>query len=108
MGLRLIPVRPSIPASRRRVILDGREYVIRLRWSMREEIWYLDLLDVQGSALLVGQAVVSNRGIFGQYRQAITGLPPGEIYALDPRPLPTDPGLDELGSSVFLTYAEAA
>jgi hypothetical protein len=108
MALRLIPVRPSIPSSRRRVLLDGREYVIRLRWSMREEVWYLDLLDVDGEPLLLGRPLVANRKLLGQFRQTVAGLPPGEIFAADPRPTPADPGLDELGDVVSLTYEEAA
>jgi hypothetical protein len=108
MSLLVIPVRPSVPFSRRRVTLDGREYSIRLRWSMREEVWYLDLLDVDGESLLLGRPLTANKGLLAQYRQAIAGLPPGEIYALDPRATPADPGLDDLGDVVFLAYAEAA
>lgn len=108
MALRVIPVRPSVPFSRRRVVLDGREYLIRLRWSMREEVWYLDLLDVQGEPLIYGRPLLPNRGLLAQFRQTIENLPPGEIRALDPRPVPAAPGLDELGDVVSLTYEEAA
>lgn len=108
MALLTIPVRPSVPFSRRRVTLDGREYSIRLRWSMREEIWYLDLFDVDGEPLLVGRPLTANKGLLAQFRQTIAALPPGELYALDPRATPADPGLDELGDVVSLAYEEAA
>lgn len=108
MAIVVIPVTPSVRSSRRRVILDGREYVIRLRWADRDAFWYLDLLDVDGNPLLLGRPLRVNHPLLEQFRQTVTGLPPGELYAADTRATPADAGLDVLGDVVRLTYREAA
>lgn len=100
-----IAIAPGTPSSRRRVQLSGRTYVLDLRWSQREERWYLDLRDSAGE-LLVGSIKVACNWPLLSYYHHLPGVPAGELQALDPRPSPADPGLDELGGIVALTYSE--
>lgn len=105
MALRVIPVVPGQRSSTRRVQLSGREYRIDLRWSDFEGAFYLALLTASGALLVAGVRVVPNLPLLAG-RHGVDGVPAGELVAMDVRPSPADPGLDELGDVVRLTYWE--
>jgi hypothetical protein len=107
MAAQTIPVAVGVPNSRQRTVLDGREYVLALRWSMREERWYLDLASANGTPLALGIKVVANYPLLAS-RRFSDALPPGELLANDQRSTPADPGLTELGAVVALQYIPAA
>ncbi|MCK6585962.1 MAG: hypothetical protein L6Q76_00095 [Polyangiaceae bacterium] len=99
-----------------RTALDGRDYLLTLRWNQREEAWYLDLADADdvliraGMKLVMGQPLL--RGVLDARR------PPGELLVLDMEgtsdavadlgPRIADPGLDDLGVRHHLAYLDAA
>ena len=97
----------SAPSQKLRVKLDGREYVLRLRWSEREERWYLDVLDGKEVLLAGAIKIVANWPLLEAQRFS-EALPPGEIMAMDGRTSPADPGLRELGTTIPLVYLPAA
>lgn len=98
---------PGKPHYRERVVLDGQEFVLTLRWSMREERFYLDVADVNGSLLVGAIKVVANWPLLDDVRGSGIAIPRGEIFAHDLRSAPVDPGLDDLGDTIALVYAPA-
>lgn len=107
MAVLRLPLRPSLPSYRMRVSLDGRAYVLDLRWSGREERWYLDLRDGAGALLAGSIKLVVGLPLLRRFGGR-ADLPPGELMVVDGRATPADPGLDELGESVQLVYFDAA
>jgi hypothetical protein len=105
MALRVIPIVPGNRASTRRAQLSGREYRIDLRWSDFEGIFYLDLYTAAAALLAAGIRVVSNAPLLAG-RHGVDGVPPGELVVMNVRPTPSDPGLDDLGETMRLTYWE--
>lgn len=102
-----INLAPGVPSSRQRVTLDGVEYVLDLRWSQREERWYLDVRDTAGTLLVGAIKLVVLQPLLAPVR-VVEGLPPGELMVVDARPGAPDPGLDELGDVAQLVYQSAA
>lgn len=98
-----IALAPGVPSYRQRTVLDGVEYVLELRWSMRERAWYLDLRDLNGRPLVLGIKLVANWPLLATFR-TVEGLPRGELVVVDTRTPPRDPGLGELGADVQLVY----
>lgn len=107
MAVRTINLSPGVPNTRQRVVLDGREYVLALRWSQREARFYLDLADATGAPLISAMKLLPGWPLLYRHR-GIDGVPPGELMVLDPRPTPAPPGLDELGDVMQLAYIDAA
>lgn len=108
----IIPVVPGLRSSSRRILLSGREYRVDLQWSDFEGRFYLTLAAASGVVLVAAAAVVSNEPLLEGWH-SIAGVPAGELVVMDTRPTPTDPGLEELGDVVRLSYwppieAEAA
>lgn len=96
------------PNTRQTVVLDGLEYVLDLRWSGREERWFLDLYDAAGTLLAGSIKVINGLPLLYKLRGGAPGLPPGELVVLDGRDIPADPGLEDLGDAAQLAYVEAA
>lgn len=107
MTLRIIPIVPGNRASTRRVQLDGREYVLDLRWSDFEGCFYLTLKSAAAAVLVAGVRVVSNEPLLEGWHGS-SSVPAGELVALDTRLSPADPSLDEFGDIVRLGYVEGA
>lgn len=107
MTWNVIAVRPGVPSQRSRVTLEGVEYVVVLRWSQREERWYLDLFAANGAPLALGLRLALEEPHFRTIRQR-PGLPPGELTMFDQRETRAYPTLDELGDVVQLIYIDTA
>lgn len=107
MAVMQIPLAPGLPSYRQRTVLDGREYILVLRWSMREERWYLDMRDADGNLLVGSVKLVVGFPLLYRFR-GVAGLPSGDLVVVDPRPSPVDPGLDDLGDVAQLCYLDAA
>jgi hypothetical protein len=100
----------GVPSTRQRVVLDGRTYVLDLRWSQSEERWYLDARDQSAEPLALAIPIVRAFPLLASRRGGRPALPPGELVVLDPTPGPhrAAVGLNELGSSAELVYLDAA
>jgi hypothetical protein len=107
MAISTIPVSPGIPSQRLRVTLDRREFVLDLRWSMREARWYLDVRDSGGVLLVGGVKVVTSWPLLARFR-TVVGVPAGDLMIDDGRANPADPTLEDLGASAQLQYLDAA
>ncbi len=79
----ILPAQQGASNQRNRVTLDGSTYYVDLLWNGRVGAWYLSLFDAQQRALVRSRKLVTNRPILDRVRYT-EGLPPGEIFALDP------------------------
>lgn len=100
-----IPVRPGLTYFTTEITLDGANYALLLRWNLREEAWYMDVLDEPQTTVLVGGLKLVADYPLGIPR---TGrMPPGLFVALDTTGEGIDPGIDDLGDRVKLLYYSA-
>lgn len=85
--------------------MDGRDFQLRFAWNEIDSRWYLDILDVEGTALVTGLKLVANRPLLRFY-QWDTRLPPGDLRVMDLSGNEDPPGFLELaiGKRCELTY----
>lgn len=102
MALRIINTSTELSGYTQRTILDGREYLLRFLWNMREAKWYLSIADQTGSPIVDGIKVVAD---FPLTRRIVDERCfPGSLIAMDTSEKGLDPGLTELGDRVVLVY----
>jgi len=78
-----LPFFHEIPAHSYTVALDGVQYEVRLVYRLRTESWYLDLMDENGLALLLGIRLSPNSS--PNAGLIVTG-PPGVLFAFGADP----------------------
>lgn len=85
------------------VDLDGVDFVLNFEFNIRDGFWYMDVLNTAGEHIRSGLKVVVNFPLLTRWRE--TGVrPEGELFVIDTRPTPTDPGLEDLGVNGILLY----
>lgn len=104
MAILTIPTRTDLGAYTFQVELDGKVYRFSMQFNDREGFWYFSIADEGGNAIRSGVKVVANWPLLG--RVAEEAAPPGLLFAIDPTDQDLDPGLSDLGETVFLTYME--
>jgi hypothetical protein len=88
--------------------LDGVRFRLRCRWIEKASLWLLDLLDRQGEPLLVGMVIrVGQMLTFPHIGETLPGRGYGVIIARDTSSQGQDPGDEDLGRRVKLTYVPA-
>lgn len=108
-----VPIKSGLPNQRLSVSLDGFPLVLDLRWSMREERWYMDVRRPDGAKVAMSVKIVCRRALLSHVprhrNDTVHGadgkpttrstrvLPAGDLHVLADR----DPGLDELGGDGF-------
>lgn len=86
--------------------LDGRAYLLRGGWNQRESKWYLTVLDPETNETIHGpRKLVADWDLLRTCVDA--RRPPGMLIALDVSGAGVDPGFDDLGTRVILTYTPA-
>ena len=110
MSIFIIPV-DADPIFKQRVTLDGEDYIFRIRYSQREDRYWMDLSDANEDPISMGIKLVINcdflRTIVDERK------PPGRLYCFD------YPGSDSpikasavnscsFGSRIQLTYLDLA
>lgn len=102
----VIPLDPTLRYFDFQAPLDGVTYTIELRWNQRIAAWFIRVLDEQGDGVLMGDTkVVANWPIAAYF----TGRqPPGAFVFVDSTGAGIDPGLNDLGARVIMTYNDAA
>lgn len=85
--------------------LESVVFRLKFKFNQRESVWYLDIFDELQAPLRTGIKLVVNYPLLTRLRTQTR--PPGEFLASDSRTNPTPPNLDELGSTVPLTYIES-
>ena len=103
-----IPVNGNLASQVMTIALDGVRYKLKFYFSFRQDIWFLDLQTDNQTDLLLGIKIVPEWGLISRFK--ITGLPPGDIIAIDSSELQLPPGRDDfgLGRRVGLFYQEAS
>lgn len=102
-----IPINPAYSAQLMTIQLDGVRYRLRVYYSFREEVWYLDILSDRETDIIIGIKLVPDWPLIERFQ--IPGQPPGELYAIDTSGKGLPPGRTELGTGrrVRLRYVEA-
>jgi hypothetical protein len=102
MAVFQIAVRPGLAHQELQVPIGDRVYTFSLRWTVREQRWYLDVYDEQHSPIYTGIAIVLNFPLGARCVSA--DFWPGVLLAVDTSNDNAEPGLDDLGSRVVLLY----
>ena len=98
-----IPIALDTPLYTERVILDGREYLLRFDWNEREKRWRLDIGNIQEEWLAVGIKIVADFPLLRRFRSE--AMPPGQLIAKDFSPQGGEsPAFLDLGRRVRLIY----
>jgi hypothetical protein len=101
----IIPTPRNSRLYREVVELEGREYVLHLDWSERDESWYLSIYDQDEVPLALGlRLLVGHPLLKGQTNPK---LPPGFMTVVDSTGLDVDPGLTDIGTRAFLVYEDS-
>lgn len=79
MSIRVLPTTSRFPAYQMQFALDGRRYIVLMRWNTRDQAWSMDWLTRTRDPLLRGIKIVY--GVELMQRFAIGRLPDGEMYA---------------------------
>ena len=104
-----LPVKNGLPAYRFSVELDGVLYSFRFRWNVRDNHWFMDIIEADGSAVIDGVKVVNSDDLLSQFdhKQVTGNLPPGTFRVVDVNGANDDPDTTTFGEDVVLLYVEA-
>jgi hypothetical protein len=103
MAISVVPTRTDLGRYLFSVELTSVVYLIRLVWNRRDQRWYLDLLSAEGEPIRHGLKVVTNFPLLRQLIQQ--DRPEGWLLAINALD-DNDPGLEDLGAQVKLTYVD--
>lgn len=101
-----IPLTSAQPAYLETVEIDGTTYRLNVVWNTRTEAWYLDFLEANETAIILGQKLTS--GWLPWARFADSRLPQGAVAVVDTIAQNQKPGREELGVSATLVFATQA
>lgn len=86
------------------VDLDGVDYQIDTYYNDREDSWYFNLLDTEGTILRAGVKIVSN---FLLLRLMVTEpRPAGELLCINTIPGAEDPTIEDFGVDAVMAYEQ--
>lgn len=100
-----IPLRSDLPHFDLQAELDGTVYTLELRWNVRDEAWYLDVLDETSETNLWSAKAVVNFPIGSHVPDR---QPPGALVFVDTSGQNAEAGIHDLGERVQLLYFSAA
>ena len=86
--------------------LEGVVFRLKFKFNQRESVWYFDIFDEFQNPLRTSIKIVANYPLLTRLRTQ--SRPAGDFFAVDSRTFPAPPTLDELGSTVLLTYLESS
>lgn len=108
MAYRILPTSQTESDYRQITALDGVDYELRFRWNTRVRAWFCGIWDMDGNVLAAPRKLVLGAIVFRYNRAADDRMPQGIFYLVDVTSNGTDAGLRDLGTRVFLCYAEKA
>jgi len=97
-----IPTSQTLPFYSETVLLEGTSYNLFFKWNVRDSAWYMSIQTSNQVDIVDGIKIVCDWGLLRRYRSL--AVPPGEIVAVDTTGAGIDPGLNDLGTRVILTY----
>jgi hypothetical protein len=90
------------------VTLDGSTYTITFQWNSRGSFWSMTFADSNNTIILSGVKLVVNYELISSWPDR--GLPPGELYILDPTGDDSDAQFDDFGNGrlemIYVTEVE--
>ena len=101
----VIPTSTTLGRYRFSIVLTDVVFTFAFAFNRRDDHWYMSLLDSAGDPVRQGIRVTPNFPLLRQLTQQ--GRPAGEIYAIDPQGN-LEPGLEDLGDQVKLTYEDGS
>lgn len=96
----------TIPYYTQKVTLDGQTFTLEFKWNIREEFWYMNLLNDDNVAIVSGIKIVTNWPLLR--RVTNEERPLGDFFAYDITDVGTEAGFEELGERVLLLYFSQA
>jgi hypothetical protein len=99
----IIPTRTDLGRYRFSIELSETVFNLRLVFNRRDEHWYLDVREGDDDAVRLSIRITPNWPLLRQVAQL--SRPDGEIFAIDPQGN-LEPGLEDLGEQVKLTYED--
>lgn len=97
-----IPLRNDLPHFSLRVQLDASVYGMEFVWNFRANAWFFSLFDAAGEPIFEGQRLVVDFPLGSRLKDA--RLPKGILVVTDTTGKQQDPGFEDLGSRVQLSY----
>jgi hypothetical protein len=85
--------------------LDGREYVVRLEWSDRDDSYAINIFTVDRTPVLLGHMPRTGADVFDNV--AAEGRPPGKLFLEDTTGADGELLFDGFRQGLRLVYVEA-
>jgi hypothetical protein len=104
MSILKIPTRTDIGSYRFGIQLDDVVYELIFQFNNRDDHWYFDIYNESGTLLRAGLKAVTGWPLLRLHQAQ--ERPAGEIMAIDPTSVDLEAGLEDLGETVTLIYAE--
>ena len=101
MAIIVLPTFPDLPQSLQTLTLELVQYRVRFTWRERLQAWYLDLLELDETPIVLGQRVSPGWGPL--YRLLPMASPPGLFFVSGPEPY----SREMLGSEVVVLFASS-
>jgi hypothetical protein len=79
------------------------DYLLDFNWNGRASAWFLSVFTADETPLVQGLKVVSNRPLLKRFHY-ISGMPAGDLVAVDFTGSVPYAGFDQLGAEVSLKY----
>jgi len=97
----IIPFQES-PSFTQEITIDGVVYMFEFNWNSRGEFWSMDVFDRDQLPLVLGVRMVIFHELIQQYVDK--GLPPGELYIIDPSGDMNEVNKDDLLTRAYILY----
>ncbi len=97
-----LPLAPGDPNNQFQVVLNEEIYTFDVRWNTRDEAWYFDLSDVNGTVIVAGVKVVLG-ALLGR-RSSHQFFRENVLVAIDSTLANVDATFDDLGARVFIKH----
>jgi hypothetical protein len=104
MAVQELPVTSDPQAYTFQITLDGTPYNVRFHYNRRRETWHMSIATQDNIDLVNGVPIFVNWPILDRFKD--TRLPPGTFMAIDTTGETIDPGQDDFGTRVKMTYIE--
>lgn len=101
----VLPLDSAAPHYQVGTSLDGVQYILELKWNMRDEAWYLDILAEDEDPIRHGMKIVLGT-LLGR-RSVDPRMPAGAFIAADLSGAGREATIDDLGTRVVVYYYTA-
>ncbi len=104
MSIEALPVESGLNYYEYEVELDGVRFLLEFRYVVRDDAWYLSILDTDGTPLRMSLKVVPQWPLLHLWVDE--NKPGGDIQGVSRGSSVKTPGIDDLGVEVILVYLD--